>query len=561
MVLKTPITKVGISSSAGLRSENQDYAASTKSGGGDHGQVAAVADGVSSVKGARIAAQIAVLSFFEGYFGLPPAMSVEFAAKRAVKGVNSWMHEQRKHDESLKGMACTLSGLILRRDRAHVVHVGDSRIYRVRNSMIHCLTVDHVHHDPEQKNIVLQAIGIHQDIHILYDNLELRNHDRYLLCSDGVHGVLSDKVIGRCLKNFKDVDEAANNLVGLALETGSRDNLTALVIDVVSMGLEDRAGFQSLISDLPILPLPNVGQTIDDYLLEEIVSEGRYARIFKAKDLPNDCAVAIKFPSAESRDSVYRSAFIRELWVGTRIDNPWVVEVVPPDPSRQTMLYSVMPFYEGESLENRTGQANFTSLPEILRIGIKLANGVAALNRNHVIHRDIKPANILLLPDGDIKLLDLGVARVPGIEPLLDQAVPGTPNYMAPEMYHGAAGDEKTDVYALGVTLYRLLTGGYFPYGEVGRTGPPQRRNWTGAGSHREDLPAWLEAVLEKAVALNPKDRYIDAAELADELEAGLSNGRLAIRIGANWYHRHALLFWQLVSGLLLIGLTFSLLN
>jgi serine/threonine protein phosphatase PrpC len=551
---------VGICSSAGLRSENQDYAASTKSGDGDHGQVAAVADGVSSVKGARIAAQVTVGSFLEGYFGLPPAMSVEFAVRRAVNSVNSWMHEQRKHDESLKGMACTLSAIILRRDRAHVVHVGDSRIYRLRNSMIHCLTVDHVHHDPEQKNIVLQAIGIHQDIHILYDNLELRNHDRYLLCTDGVHGVLSDKVIGRILKNFNNVDEAANNLVELAKEAGSRDNLTALVVDVVSMGLADRTGFQSLVSDLPIRPLPNAGQTIDDYLLKEIVSEGRYARIFKAEDLLNDRTVALKFPSAESRDSVYRSAFIRELWVGTRIENPWVVKVIAPDPGRQTMLYSVMPFYEGESLENRTGQADLSSLPEILRIGISLANGVAALNRNQVIHRDIKPANVMLLPDGDIKLLDLGVVRAPGLEPLLDQRVPGTPNYMAPEMYHGAAGDEKTDVYALGVTLYRLLTGGYFPYGEVGRTGPPHRRNWTSARSHRKDLPAWLEAVLEKAVALNPKDRYMDAAELADELEAGLSNGRLALRLGVNWYHRHALLFWQLVSGLLLIGLTFSLL-
>src|SRR3954447_270622 len=105
------------------------------------------------------------------------------------------------------------------------------------------------------------------------------------------------------------------------------------------------------------------------------------------------------------------------------------------------------------------------SRTEGLAIAGKLAKGVAALHRAGVIHRDIKPDNVILQPDGGLKLIDLGVARLPNIEDVPASSIPGTPSYIAPELIEGQAGnvsgDVKTDLFALGVTLFRMFTGAY----------------------------------------------------------------------------------------------------
>ena len=110
---------------------------------------------------------------------------------------------------------------------------------------------------------------------------------------------------------------------------------------------------------------------------------------------------------------------------------------------------------------------------------------------------------MILEGDGSLKLIDLGVVRIPGLEDAPPEDIPGTPAYMAPEMFDGEAGNEATDIYALGVTMFRAFTG-EFPYGNPDATSPPRRERPTALSALRPDLPAWLQAALGRAIATDP---------------------------------------------------------
>src|SRR5208283_1680774 len=137
-----------------------------------------------------------------------------------------------------------------------------------------------------------------------------------------------------------------------------------------------------------------------------------------------------------------------------------------------------------------------------------------------IIHRDIKPDNIILEAGGGLKLIDLGVVRVPGLEDFPAEDIPGTLAYMAPEMLAGEPGNEQTDIYALGVTMFRAFAG-EFPYGNLDAVSPPRRSRPIPLSDLRPDLPAWLQAALARAIAVDPNDRFRDMLEFALEMETG----------------------------------------
>jgi serine/threonine protein kinase len=184
--------------------------------------------------------------------------------------------------------------------------------------------------------------------------------------------------------------------------------------------------------------------------------------------------VALKFPKPLLASTAsYRAAFVREARVGARVTSPWLGHIIELPPGRQTCLYTVMPLYQGELLETRITRHPALELEEGRNIAIKLAPA-AALHRVGVVHRDIKPDNVILESEGSLKLIDFGVVRVPGLEDSLPEDIPGTQAYMAPEMFDGEPGNEATDIYALGVTMFRAFTG-EFPYGNPDATRPPRR--------------------------------------------------------------------------------------
>jgi serine/threonine protein kinase len=216
-----------------------------------------------------------------------------------------------------------------------------------------------------------------------------------------------------------------------------------------------------------------------------------------------------------------------------------------------------MPLYPGELLEVRLARRPAVGLEEGRNIAVTLARAVAALHRAGIIHRDIKPDTVILEGGGSLKLIDLGVVRVPGLEEFPPENTPGTPAYMAPEMFAGEPGNEATDIYALGVTMFRAFTG-EFPYGNLDAVSPPRRSRPKDLSALRPDLPAWLEAALTRAVAIDPAKRFDDMIEFALVLEAGPARTPTAIRQPRTLYERAPLQFWQGVAALLALALLAS---
>lgn len=554
----------GFSTQAGKRKTNEDYVAiyeGDKQQRSLKGAVAAIADGMGGARGGRQAAETTVRGFIDAYFNLPETLGVNRASASAIMPMNRWIHAQRQNDPELENMATTFSALILRGRQAHVIHIGDCRIYRLREHHLQRLTSDHIHHHPDMRHVLLRAIGFEDSAQLDYNEHSVKIHDRFLLCCDGIHGVVNDRRTQMILDEGSSPDKCAQRIVDLALQSGSQDNISAMVIDVVGLPAPDQTELALAIADLPIPPLPRTGETIDGYLLESILFDGRYSRLFRAKPNNDDQKLIVKFPHPRVNDEVaHRQAFAREAWVTARAHSPWVVETIEQAPDQQSRLYSVMPFYHGETLEKRLLREPRLDLKTGVEIGIKLSKAIYSLNRRQIFHRDIKPENILLLEDNGLKLLDLGVARLPGIQDDAGLGAPGTPSYMAPELYNGEAGNELSEIYALGVTLYRMFSAGHYPYGEVEAFSRPRTSKYTQLLKYRPDLPAWLDIILAKATETHPNKRFNDMMELAYELEDGLVRGAKSTPPPAKpFIERDPVRFWQSVSFILAIMLFISL--
>ncbi len=220
---------------------------------------------------------------------------------------------------------------------------------------------------------------------------------------------------------------------------------------------------------------------------------------------------------AHEHDEDARRALVREEWLARRVPGQGFPQVA--DWPARAHLYYLMSWHEGESLKALLARGERLRPHEVAELGARMLRLVGVLHRLGIVHRDIKPDNLHLGRDGVLRLLDLGVAASEA-EDLREINNPGTPSYMAPELFAGEPASEASDLYACGVTLYELLTR-KFPYGEVepfqhprfGEPVPPTR--------HRPDTPAWLEAVLLKACARTPDARFETAEEFRLALERG----------------------------------------
>ncbi len=548
---------IGFFSATGLRERNEDFAGAVfgwelPSPRSDI--VAAIADGIGSTKGGRVAAETAVRGFLDGFCELPETMEVRRAAAKVINSLNSWVHSLGQRDPELAEMGCTFTALVLRGHIAHVLHIGDTRAYRFSGDRLTLLTTDHARETgPGRSGVLYRALGVETEARLDYTTQPVAHHDRFLLCSDGVHGALLPERIADIMREQSGSNETARALVAAALQSSSDDNCTAMVIDVVELPT-GRVDVGAAMMQLPLIPVPTIGETVDGFLLKALISDGRYTRLFLAVDELEGGDFVLKFPKLQVGEvAAYRAAFVRETWVGARVNSPWIGRIIELPPGRQTCLYTIMPFYQGELLEARLARRPLVALEEGRNIAIKLARAVAALQRADIIHRDIKPDNVILERDGSIKLIDLGVVRVPGLEDAPPQNIPGTIAYMAPEMFEGEAGNEATDLYALGITVYRAFTA-EFPYGNVDATSRPRRQRPIPLATLRPDLPAWLEATLARAIALNPAERFRDVAEFALEMEAVPARAPVAARRQQTFYERSPVRFWQGVAALLTLA-------
>src|SRR5579863_6278688 len=320
---------VGFASETGPRERNEDFAGAVfgwELPKPRRDVVAAIADGIGGAKGGRVAAETAVRGFLDGFCDLPETVEVRRAAATVISSLNGWINSQGRRDPELAGMGCTFTALVLRGRVAHVLHVGDTRAYRLSGNRLSSLTTDHVRDGADgPTNLLNRALGVETEARLDYATQPVAHHDRFLLCSDGVHGFLSDESIAEILRERSAPTDTARALVTAALQAGSTDNTTALVLDVVGLPQADSADIGTTIMQLPLIPVPIDGEAVDGFVLKVLLSDGRYSRLFGAVDEVEGGEVALKFPKPQvAAVATYRAAFVREAWVGARVNSPWV---------------------------------------------------------------------------------------------------------------------------------------------------------------------------------------------------------------------------------------------
>ncbi len=264
-----------------------------------------------------------------------------------------------------------------------------------------------------------------------------------------------------------------------------------------------------------------IGKTIGHYRVLEKLGQGGMGVVYLAEDVKLKRNVALKFLPAQFHAEAEEKRFINEAQVASALDHPNICAIHEIDETDDGQMFIVMAHYEGETLKERIERGPLPPA-DALAIAAQLAEGLHQAHRQGIIHRDIKPANIMITPDGVVKILDFGLARLKGQTRLTRSGTTvGTLAYASPELLQGQTVDARTDIWSLGVVLYEMLTG-QLPF----RGDYEQAMVYAIINDESEpvtalcpEVPIAVDYLLDQALAKAPDRRYPDLVGLRTDLQ------------------------------------------
>jgi serine/threonine protein kinase len=528
---------IGFTSLAGKKSVNEDFCAAMlpEPGREAFGAICAIADGVSAGGQGRMAAQTTVTSLVRDYFGTRETWDTTVALDRVIAAHNSWLAGVNKRNAEQYGLT-TLTAIVLRGQTWTLAHVGDSRAYLLRAGKITLLTHDHVVNHPDMRHQLMRAVGAEDHVVVDYSQGELQVGDVFVLLTDGVHGVLPEREL-RNLSHDHSSQHMSDELVKLAVEQGSYDNASAIIVRVLGVLESTLHDEERRATELPIPAKLRVGDVIDGLTVTALVADSGINLLYQVREPKSQKLYALKtlHPSRE-HDREERAMLAHEAWIAKRMQTSRASEhlvtlhdkLAGYEASHFYLLYD---WIGGETVQQQLDAGLRYSVVRAAQLAVQLLKTLGVMHRQGVIHRDIKPANLHIGQDNLLRLLDLGVA-LSGNEPESARTLhAGTPSYINPEQFgysiHGDAemksAQPQSDLFAVGVTLYQMLTG-KLPYGDVlpYQTGryyrdpvPPSRYN--------PEVPVWMDHIVLKAVARDERQRFETAEEFLLAIERGAS--------------------------------------
>ena len=331
--------------------------------------------------------------------------------------------------------------------------------------------------------------------------------DFILLCSDGLSDVLDDAALTELLAERT----GARGLVAIARERATPetlDDITAVVLEVQELGPAASAAPVSL----PIPAQLKADDMVDGYTLRR--SFRASDRIWLAAKAGKSYVLKFAPLEAQTNDAVL-TAFIRETWNATTLKADYFPAATAPEDA--SARYYVLDYFHAPTLKQWLADNGPLPTADAVALGKFVLAAGQFLLRHDFVHGDLKPENILVLGEPGalaFKLIDLGnVAEVFSVN-----SRAGTPSYLAPERFHNAAVSEPTEIFALGATLYEALTG-KLPHGEIEPFQTPQFRAAKPPSKFNPHIPSWLDAIVLRALALDPDDRFAAYSEMRFELE------------------------------------------
>ncbi|MFJ7283074.1 protein kinase [Pseudomonas sp. NPDC099000] len=504
-------------SAIGPREENQDalrLVTPAPALAASKGYLFAIADGVSQCADGGLAARSTLQALALDYYATPETWGVAQALDRLLLAQNRWLQANGGGQPLLT----TVSALVMRGRRFTLAHVGDCRVYRWHADTLQRVSEDHVWDQPGMQHVLKRALGLDQHLVLDFLDGELRLDESFVLLSDGIWAVLGDTAIAAILRDQPDLHSAAQTLVSAAHLAGSQDNASALLVRVDALGETSIGDALIHLQQWPLPPALKPGQTFEGWQVEGILGQSQQSLLYRVRDSQQQPWLLKTLPGALRDDHLAGQALLSEEWFLKRVAGRHFPEVHAA--SQRQHLYYVMREYSGSTLAELHERVAALPLAQWQDLAERLLKAVGMLHRRQILHRDIKPENLLLGDDGELRLLDFGLAYCPGLSEDQPTALPGTPSYIAPEAFRGDAPTPQQDLYAVGVTLYFLLTG-HYPYGEIEAFQRPRFGVPVSASRYRPDLPEWIAQSLERAVAADPGQRFETAEEWLLLLEQG----------------------------------------
>lgn len=475
-----------------------------------HTVIAALADGVGASREGGAAAHRAVEMLADYCLVRPRAWTARRALAEFTAQINRHLHAESLERHGQAELACTLSAVVLEGGRLYGCNVGDSKVFLWRLGRLQCLSQTHTVAEPALAHVLTRAIGMEESVEPYHFETEVLDGDVVLLCSDGVTTTLPESRLAELLSRRAAARSIVSAARSIAEEnTELADDTSAIVLEIVDRG----SGGPHARQHVEVLPALRAGASVDAFRLVRPLDAS--ARVWLADDPSTATQVVLKFaPLAAADNETVRDAFVREAWNAARLVSPDLVRAWTPEGAR--LRYYAMDFVDAPTLRAvlssaRLGVEETQALAQfLLRVGQYLL-------QHDLAHGDIKPDNILVLRRAEgttFRLLDLGSAAQ--LFSVTSRA--GTPSYLAPERFRGGALSERTEIFAIGVTLYEALTGAY-PFGEVERFQTPRFEAAIRRPSQLNPaVPPWLESVVARAIEPIAERRYQNFSEMNFDL-------------------------------------------
>ncbi|HEY0548140.1 MAG TPA: bifunctional protein-serine/threonine kinase/phosphatase [Verrucomicrobiae bacterium] len=465
--------------------------------------IAVVADGVGAAELAGEAAARVVSATMQNFCARPRTWSLPRALEEFTRLINRTLHQESMARTGRVEMVSTATIVAIEGTQLCGLNAGDSRAYRLRGDELRLLSRDHTEDGRDMGHVLTQAVGLQSDIAPHYFQCDIEQGDVILLCTDGVTVNVPEEDLREALQR----GASGRNLVQSALERATPETLddaTAVVLRVRDTSHPGRVS-------LEIPDTLRAGTVIDGCELLEPFGQNERTWIARC----DGAKVVMKFAPREARENeTIRNQFVKELWSISRLQADYFTRAFVPEPNR-TLCYC-MEYIEAPTLKEflRGGTLDAESAVTLM---IFLLDAAQFLVRFDLTHGDLKPENILVWRENGMlrcKLIDFG--SINEIFSVTTRA--GTPSYLAPERFTGVPCSERTEVFALGVILHEVLTG-EFPYGEIEPFQTPVFRAPRSPSARNALIPPWLEAVVLRAIAARPEQRYQSFSEMKFELE------------------------------------------